>query len=243
MQAKDILPETINKAHWAMLEVHKCPFTYHVDNHSGHGCAGDPPGFPTYFTKSVWTQHGNHPARGASILLFGRIVQTNIMTYDLRKLWKPLPLDHPRTRAWINDRYRHLHKCYCHPTEQEYGRRKIVIYPVPYYEFRNFEDDLRFSEAWREKEKAAIEQQNAEIISERKAIATPENHSAVHSIREFYPEYQPEIDLIDSPLKLIANWWERLDECPKPEDCPGDSVGKHPVNGTWCQCCGWKEGE
>jgi hypothetical protein len=243
---------TINFKGLNRFPIFKKPPTYSLQDHLGNGCYGDPPGYPTYFTQSVYTQHGNSPRKGPQTVLFGRVIQgedywekSDEDRKDLfNSLWLPLPIDHPRTRAWILATYRHHHHCYYDPSQPgDFGRgHKLIIWPVPHYELKSFSDDPRFSDEWRTKEKASIEQANREIIEAAKLIAIPENHAAVVIIRRFYPDYQPEIDLIENnPVEHIANWWERYAENFKPEDCPGESGKKHPANGTWCQMCGWSE--
>jgi hypothetical protein len=93
---------TINKDALNRLPIVKLPPTYRLQAGMGNGCFLDPPGYPTYFTQSVYT--------------------------------------------------------------------------------------LRFSDEWRELEKAKIEQENKEIIERAAAIAIPDNHLAVIHVREFYPE-------------------------------------------------------
>ena len=158
----------------------------------------------------------------------------------MKLLWNPLPLDHPRTVAWIKAVYKHLHNCYYNKDADESD--KTLIYPIPSYELKSFKDDERFSEEWRIKERAAVDQANAETIAVAMKIAVPENHMAVRSIREFYPEHVPDPELINNPPKSTPTWWEQFSECPKPEDCPGGMGQKHPLNGSWCQVCGWHEG-
>jgi hypothetical protein len=221
---------------------YKIPATYHLGS-AGCGCAGDPPNYPSYFIKPIYTSHGNSPAYNRP-----QYYLNNTGFYSIEqanKLWgkgrfEKLPLDHPRVRAWIEDKYRHHQHCYYHTSEMEYGKRKVIIYPVPDYKLKTFKDDERFSDAWREIEKASIEQYNKEIIEQTKEIAIPENHCAVVLIRKFYPEYEPELNLIENPPKHTGNWWTIGDK-PTPEECKGQYGDKHPVNGTWCQWCGWHE--
>ena len=70
-------------------------------------------------------------------------------------------------------------------------------------------------------------------------------HKAFLHIKEHYPEYVPNIDLILNPPKWGngsgGTWWERLTSKPTPESCPGYHNNKHPVNETWCQVCGWEQ--
>jgi len=71
----------------------------------------------------------------------------------------------------------------------------------------------------------------------------PEYHLAYLAVKEHYPEAKPRLDLIEKPPKYgkgaEGHWWERHDKPPKPEECKGETWQAHPVNGTWCQVCGW----
>lgn len=245
------LPPTINAEKLARFRLYTLPCSYSVGP-MGRGCDGDPPGYPSYYAQSVYTMHGNPPARGPRALLFGRIIEHsddwNAGTYDevseklakrLWLLWRPLPLDHPRTETWIRNTYAHLQHCYHDPDAANH----TVIYPVTEFWLPMFHDDPRFSDEWREKEKARIAQARAKIIAHAEKLATPENHRATRLIRKFYPEFQPRTDLIENPPKSgrggVGTWWERHEEKPTPETCQGESWAKHPVNKTWCQVCGW----
>lgn len=246
---------TINLEKLYSLPVHKKPPTYRYDECSGVACFMDPPGYPSYFVRHVWTQYGNFPGRGAVSVIIGPdgkayIVQTRdteTSEYEalLRELWVPLPLDHERTRMWIREAYRYFYKSYVH---HETGN--TFIYPVPGYMLKVFNDDPRFSDEWRQKEKEAVERYNAEIQEYYRKLATPENHMAVRRIRKFYPDYQPEIDLIENPPSMLEGlWWETASRRPMtPEECDRTNrnrsnyaLGRHPVNKTWCQWCGWRE--
>jgi hypothetical protein len=248
------IPVTINRERLERLPVAKLAPTYRADrlSEAGCGCSGDPPGYPSYYLRNVWTQHGNHPRTGSSptMLIFDRVVERANTPYNedrkarlLRSLWAPLPIDHPRTRAWIHDQYRHLQHCYIDDRYPVRHTDRTLIYPVPYYKLRSFSDDPRFSEEWRRKERAAVAQANLEIEEDARRVATPENHAAVRRIRQYYPDYQPEPNLIVTPPPTVETWWERLDERPTPENCPGDPHlrQEHPVNGSWCQVCGWHD--
>jgi hypothetical protein len=252
--------ETINMVALKRLPVLKLAPTYYLQKDPGNGCAGDPPGYPTYFTRSVYTQYGNSPGRGPQLVLLGHVVthsndwrkSDNWETYQarkdtlMRKLWKPLPIDHPRTRAWILDTYRNHHNCYKGPEEKGPSGRddRTVIWPCPYYVLDSFHDDERFSDKWREEEKARIEAKNKEVIAYYQKFVSPENHQAVIIIKRYFPDYKPELDLIENPPQGIALWWERFERRPSPQECPGDGgIGKHPTGSTWCQLCGWSSEE
>lgn len=257
-----MIPETINTKALARLAPVKLPPTYHIDRSIGSGCYGDPPGFPSYYIQHIYTQHGNPPRRGAEAAIFGRVLYSS-KDYDLpnaderrakrlRGLWSPLPIDHPRTRAWMASRFQHLHTCYLHPTELENGRRKLVIYPVPSYELQTFHDVPRFNDEYRAAGVREANEFNSMVRAERQAIATLDNHAAVIAIREFYPDWTPtafeanEILAGEVPANYPqerGNWWETATERPAPENCPGQYSMKHPTGGSWCQWCGWKASE
>ena len=114
--------ETIDKNRLARLPKYKLPPTYQLQRDPGNGCYGDPPGYPTYFTRSVYTQFGNTPPRSPQLMLLGRVVQAAHEDYEtvvarLERLYLPLPIEHPRTRAWIQATYKHLQHCYRDPTD------------------------------------------------------------------------------------------------------------------------------
>ena len=236
--------ETINMKVLKRLQVYTLQPTYHLQCDMGNGCAGDPPGHPTYFTRSVYTQYGDSPRSGPQYVIAMHIVDAGYGDERdalMRRLWLPLPLEHPRTQAWIADKFKHLHSCYLNPSLS--GREqwdKIVFYPVPKWKLESFVDDPRFSEEWRTKEKAQVELKNSEIIANAANIASDYNHAAVVSIREYYPEFAPTKDQIDGKVQTVGNWWETMAARPTPETCPGQYGTAHPVNGSWCQMCGYK---
>jgi len=197
---------------------------YHLQDSPGNGCAGDPPGFPTYFTRSVYTSSGNEPRRGPVQVI---------------KLWKPLPYQHPRVQAWIRETYRHMAHCYTDDkglvAKPEYGKSGMLIYSLDGYTggLKTFVDDPRFSDEWRTKEKAAIEQFNAERRALAAQVAVPENHKAYRFVYKFYPEHQPDLALIRNPPKEVGgHWWETEAVQPTPEKCAPRSMGPHPINGS-----------
>jgi hypothetical protein len=240
---------TLNTDALTRLKTYTLPDTYRLQEHTGNGCAGDPPGYPTYFTRSVYTRHGNEPDRSATQVI--SLNGTHYATRDarqwdeakdtalMRSLWKPLPLDHPRTRLWIENTYRHQHHCYADAARPEYGRPGTLIYPVPGYNLKTFRDDPRWSDAYRATAQAEVEEYNRMELERAAAIAIPANHKAVLIIQVFYPEYRPEPELIANPPAAITQWWETEATPPAPEECTPRSCGPHPVNGTWCQWCGW----
>ena len=309
------------------LPIWKPAPTYHLQGDYGNscygnGCCGDPPGYPTYFTQSVFTQHGNSPRRGAmEVIKFEGVHYVTRWkgNYDeektdtnMHRLYKPLPEAHPRVQAWIASSYARMAHCYWdpgpftvgqvtktiwekdsysnrsgHQREQqldpggqtftdfdatvkfvksfdEYAHADIIgtekadyrhpatlVYPVPYYILKSFTDDPRFSDEWRRKEKASVEQANAEIQERYACVCTPENSMAFLKIREFYPEHRipvREVAGADGGVKSCSyveipptdcpgDWWEREAVQPMPGDCPGSYDKPHRTDG-WCQYCG-----
>lgn len=256
------IPSTINEKRLAMLKIYEKPPTYHLQREPGNGCFLDPPGYPTYYTQSVYTQHGNSPRKGAETIIFGRVVHhssdwNGVKDWNemharrserLRRLWVALPIDHPRTKAWMGALFRHFRSCYKSLTEMEYGKPKTVIYPVPEYELKTFRDDPRFSDEYRNLARAEVDQYNRDLIARRAKDATIDNHLAVVTIRRFYPEYVPTPEVETALLARQTpegydergNWWETQDERPTPENCHPRNMGPHPLNVTRCQWCGWQ---
>lgn len=244
---------TINEGKLELLPMYFVPSSHHLQQDPGNCCFLDPPGYPSYFTKSIYNSQGNEPSIGATKVLSRRIVESRDdwgedLTWNevsakrselLKSLWIPLSIDHPRTKEWIREAYSHLRNCY--HDEGSSRSDKTLIYPVPSYMLESFVDDRRFSDEWRIQERATIDLMNAETIANAMKVATLENHKAVRHIREFYPEYQPDVELVNNPPKYTTTWWERYSECPTPENCPGGMGKKHPLNGSWCQVCGWHE--
>lgn len=266
---------TINLAQLRRLPVYRLPPTYQLQRDSGNGCAGDPPGFPSYFTRSVYTSHGNNPPRGYSMIIDGPDTggcrgvepanwsgnyEEHRAKHDalMLRLWNKLPLDHPRTQAWIQSTFSHHRHCYHVPGKealQFHDDNRMLVWPggtlgkTPFGELK--------SEAWAvewaqkheafDKWTAEAQQQfrelirtnNARITRECEAVATPDNATATGIIRRHYPEFTPTPDLFSDSLQSSGNWWETLAEKPAPKNCPGQYGTAHPVNGNWCQMCGW----
>lgn len=245
-------------------KVFKCPPTYRLQDDCGNGCAGDPPGYPTYFTRDVYTQYGNTPRRGAHRVITVPSLKVSFVFacddsgYDqekwealMRSYWLPLPEEHPRVQAWIASTYSHHRNMYRDREQRvekasgnpEYNAFVWENDSLPYYRLRSFTDDPRFPEEWRTREREAVRKHNEELNAIARELATPENHSAVCIVRRYYPEHAPRLDYIAAPPPNPGNWWERLAECPTPENCPGQYDMKHPCNGSWCQMCGWRKSD
>ncbi len=215
--------ETIDLVRLKHLPTYKLPATYHLQQDSGNGCFMDPPGYPTYFTRSVYTQHGNNPPNGPNqVILFEGAYYVTASSKDwvgcagwdaydariikrMRALYKPLPLDHPRVQAWIQAEFAYFHNCYI---------------------------DMRKPEAIRK------------AVAELAVIpngAPLDFHRATIDIQEIYPEFVPTPE-IAAAADRGGNWWETEAIKPTAETCKPRSMGRHPINGTWCQWCGWRKG-
>ena len=246
---------TINLNELHKLPAYVKPESYTIDRSLGSCCHLDAPGYPSYFLQHVYTKHGNSPSRGATMLIQGRVVETADQSYEkllvkLRKLWNPLPYNHPRVKAWIVAVYRHMKNCYKHPSYVNgQGDMDILTGPSHFsnqFKLKTFTDDPRFSEEWRTKAREEVATHNIEVYNAWAEICKPGNHAAYLYVREFYPEHEPDLGLIENtPEEYDGDWWEVYDHKPTPEECPGSarwgrSGRPHPSNGVWCQMCGWR---
>ena len=248
---------TIDRNALSKLRVYVKPESYTIDKSFGSACHGSPPGFPSYLIQHVYTKYGNSPSKGATELIMGRVLMTADEDYrkreaKLMKLWNPLPYNHPRVRAWIVEKYRHLKHCYMHPSYvDKQGVMEIVTGPSIWssqFRLKSFHDDPRFSDEWREKAKEEVNTYNLELYQKWAEVGKPEYHAAYVMVKQYYPEHVPDLELIEScPEVSEGDWWEVLDHKPSPEECPGTlrwgrSGRPHPSNGsTWCQMCGWRQ--
>lgn len=262
---------TLNLEALRKLSTYKLPDSYHLQkaSESGNGCSGDPPGYPTYFTRSVYTKFGNSPRKGAEMVITYEGVHYVVQHSDdwkgskswddvhakrqarMRKLYKPLPVDHPRVQAWILSTMQHHRHCYADINQAvkpfEYNRPAILIWPLDSITsgLRIFRDDPRFSDEWRKKEMASIEQHNAELRAKYRQVCTVNNHSGVRIIRQHYHEWTPPPSLLsDDALSLVerpGDWWERFATCPTVEECAANVEGRRDYlrhRSGWCQFCG-----
>lgn len=257
----------------------------------GRRATGIPPGYPSYFVRPVYTRYGNHPGRGATAVIFDpesssnpaayrpRIVERaewkpdetweqNRARYDerLRRLWKPLPLSHPRTLAWMLRTFQHFKHCYRDVERPEYGKPGTLVYPLPCYKVMESRIDEHWTEEHKRKVREADAQYNAYEDRRARAIATVDNHLAVLAIRRYYPDFDPMIpygwpgvinadglhfvttgqSMVDGylPPEQPGDWWERCAERPKDAaECEATMqrtrhfLGHHRTEG-WCQFCG-----
>jgi hypothetical protein len=122
----------------------------------------------------------------------------------------------------------------------------MIIFPVPYYKLRSFQDDHRFSDEWRAAERTAVDAFNTDVQARFARVAIPDNHSAVRRIREFYPEHTPDLALINEGTAgdYEGDWWEAEVTRPSIANCrPRNGIGARDHAVDWCQWCGRKAGE
>ena len=263
---------TINIKALRKLPIYVLPDSYHLQDDMGNGCAGDPPGYPTYFTRSVYTRHGNGPRKGPQYVIrdgstlrgiyYDWSRETNIREDIMRKLWNPLPLEHVRTQAWIRATFAHHQHCYQVPALREAGKNwsdAMLTWPggclgkTPSGTLRDLKWEIKWAtehrdyDKWTADHKAAfaseIEMDNARIVTECKKVAIPDNHSGTIIVRQYYPEFTPTPELIAAEYESSGYWWEVMAAKPRPEKCPGQYGHAHPVNTTWCQMCGWRSAD
>lgn len=243
----------------------------------GNGCAGDPPGFPSYFTRCVYSLSGNGPNGKWSYtisqdgILYGVELKEWQGSWDehsqrrqalFLELWNRPALDHPRTVAWIQATYSYHRHCY-HTTGWDgkdwHGKTHFLIWPggccgeTPFGRIEKLEFEVDYSkkhkafDKWRVEEqesfKLKILENNERIIRMCEAEATPDHHNATHIVRRYYPEFNPTPELIEAKFNHPGNWWETAASRPSPDQCPGQYKHAHPVNGSWCQWCGWQDSE
>lgn len=256
---------TLNISKVMKLPVHTLPPSYHYDGErSNSGSTFSPPGYPSNFTTYVYTQYGNTPPRGASMVIIlngiayivestrygrptGRYTQHMMHKVDLERLYLPLPIDHPRVQAWIARTYAHQNRCYVLPEgvgPSVLGAKhtdRMFIYPVPDYKLKSFRDDPRFSEEWREAEKRYIDRANNDIERLYSQYATDDSYLPVQTIRKYYPEYQMDWSLVENPPARPGDWWAKHDVSPTEGECPGLIMGTTRIphgQNSWCQFCG-----
>lgn len=244
--------DTINVDELAKVATrYEVPPVLRLSDSWGAGCFLDAPGFPTYFLRSVYTAQGNTPRNGPDhVLGVGKdLWRFESDDYEklgpiYRRIYRPLPLDHPRVKLWILAVARHLRSCYRDEERQEYGRPGTLIYPVPGYKLKTPHIDHRWTDEYKQ---AAIDEAEAFNKMERDRadrIATIDNHMGVRNIREIYPDFQPPAWFLNPPADMgqPADWWEMHDSPPEPGKCVGDYTNGKGVpwrhSDSNCQFCG-----
>jgi hypothetical protein len=168
------------------------------------------------------------------------------------RLWKPLPLEHPRTQAWIRDAFIHYHDCYKVPATGDtlvwpggtlgrtpFGELHDVAFEIEHA--RKYRDYDRWTDGHKAALEASLREDNEYVTQRCTALAVPENHKATVEVRRYYPAFVPTPELMAAEYERAGDWWETMSECPTPEACPGQHGQAHPANGTWCQFCGWSK--
>lgn len=248
---------TINNKVLSRLPVFKKPPSYVLEKGMGNCCFLDPPGYPTYFTRCVYTKHGNSPSKGPQKVLRGHVVEAadwmrgHQVGWDvhesnqdklMRKLYVQLRFDHPRVQEWVIAAFRHWAKCYKKSGDDTTTIMSTIIWPDKNYKMERLDDDPRL-------------------------LCVERNHLAVKHIRKWYPSFCV-ADLFaeggicfgsgKDPAWVMANgipgrcgneagivsWWERHSRRPTEEECPGTEwltygTGTSPHrSGFYCQLCG-----
>lgn len=246
---------------------------YHLaEPPGGMGCFMDPPGYPSYFLRGVYTPNGNTPWRNgvAITVLLGHVVEW-VQTHHkddeerallLEHLYLPLPEEHERVQLWIAKVYAYWHHQYVDDSKGEKKEHisELVSYPVPAWQLANIKAkydartklDIRTWPRWQRKEYLASEARSRalEIGAYKDAaarLATPDNHAAVRRIRRWYPGHVARPDFIGTAPATgpQADWWERYAHLPAPEECPGWYQYPHGGydGGKSCLTCGLRAAE
>jgi hypothetical protein len=262
---------TINIKALRRLPVYNLPPSYTLQRDPGNGCFLDPPGYPSYFTRNVYTRYGNNPHKGVLTVISYQGTHYVVEHSDdwkgggwdeyrakvdarLRRLWNPLPLEHPRTQAWIDYCIGYFDHCFIDPRT---GKTECGSW-VTNENMWDILDALgvEYSQALKEKvlriEEASklqylhVEPEYLEGSEELEYLKLDnliyaKTNKDTHYIQEWYPEYEYDGNRKGSyGAGGVGSWWERLSSRPAPSECPGEAWQRHPVNGTWCQVCGWK---
>ena len=203
----------------------------------GSGCYLDAPGFPSYMIQALYTRNGNTPdgAPEQVLELDGVLyvvepahgVTQESHEKPLHRLYKPLPIDHIRVQMWMANVYRYFHNCYRDKEAQD----KMMVFPLPNYKLETPtpfsikpgapEAELSKIQAKIDAELARCKAVNEARLLHAEQVAIPENHLAVITIRKFYPDYEPNLNWIDCPLKSTGqeDWWETSAQRPEAEEC------------------------
>lgn len=176
-----------------------------------------------------------------------------------KKLWKPLPLGHYRVQAWIAECHRYFRNCYVDPRKSDDKRRNADQLKMSGWfaaSLPSVAEALGIEVS--PNLKSALESCRSDLDVKSLPIWIYREYRDLHDevnartyrpttyVQEFYPEYKHGDD--DGTIDR-GNWWEVFAERPAPEECPGETLTwgksstntKHPVNGGWCQVCGWKK--
>lgn len=175
----------------------------------GCGCFLEPPDHPSYFVQPIYTRHGTSPPRNQPAYYLGGRGYRSAFEVDAE--FVPMPYDNPRVKAWEATLYAYFKNCYT-----VNGKRVVVT--------TSEKNLLLDPNTWTRKPQA------------------PENHDAYRNVKRYYPEAEPVESFILNPPRWgdggPGGWWETENEQPSPQTCKPRN-GTHPMNGSWCQWCGW----
>jgi hypothetical protein len=221
------------------LPWYRLPKGNHLQDDPGNGCHGDAPGYPTYFTRSVYNARGDELRNGPFLVITDPDEQERhyvVDGIDLQTLWIPLPLGHPRVALWEQAQYIHFHRCYEEPQEIEGGKPETLIWPPDAYHLKQqnitaaftfmysinidgFYTDgtIKYKITWNWKggydSSYTMKRRATEYLETKDRFATAENHLAVRAIQRFYPDYHPNVNaIVKSPTHGYQpnnRWWER----------------------------------
>lgn len=172
-----------------------------ASTHMGSGCFLDPPGFPSYFLQHLYNTHGYTPVNVPQAVIYSPQGNPHIvlpsdrqtwgtpgMTWEkcqtqreraLRRLWVPMPLEHPRTQAWISTLFGYFRNCWI---DQAKGSRNA--------------SDLLITHAT---------QDNPLGIPSGYHL---HEHAAAAMIRDYYSDFQPTEEDLRRNEYGKSSWWE-----------------------------------
>jgi len=254
--------ETINIYKLKQLDTYKLPKTYELQDIliSAHrGIIHVPPGYPDFFIQKIHPESGGEVRKGSPnrVISYGGhlyVVGTNL-GYDLsyfkreevkaknvialRDIYKSLPIDHPRTVAWLHHLYSNYRSKYFIPgnnietkevnpeiklfaewdnTNQEYQFK----YSLDIRKYKGYEIDPKYqnmSKEWLEITCKEVELYNRDLNNIVAKYVNPSNMVATRYVREFYPDFTPSQEFLDNIPEFGGIWWTLLDHQPTPETC------------------------
>lgn len=219
----------------------------------GAACFMDAPGFPSYFIRSVYTRKGDSPDKGpAEVLDLGDLGCYVVESADWQlgdtwenrqaeklalflSIWSPLPLDHPRTQAWLYSCYAYFGRCWEDPRTGSKAAEKLRC---PGKNRAGFTDPVEVGDVARAlgiwEEGAAFDELEQQV---NRLLYRPFTYA-----KEFYSDFAglPVVDGLDPWQQDFkwgkggaGDWWERYDS-PVGCDHPGGAARR-----GWCQLCGY----
>lgn len=202
---------TINLEKLHKLPLYKMPAGIHLQENPGNGCFMDPPGYPTYFTQSVYNAHGNELRNGPYTVLAdpgGKLFVVD--GKELSALWLPLP-------------YVDLDTLEGEKIEQHGGKffvgeqnvtsviRLAIWMQDVYWYFGGMYVNPELPENTHVEKLVSWNASKGEQY--RPSFATVENYRPVTYIREFYQEHQPVQEWIEQKPGPAKNEWVYRYDC------------------------------